>query len=122
MTNESKLKPFDAGYLQGYESGRCAATAEQENVIKRREAVIKILEKQWHDAERHSRAWATLARSLAIELECFLLACEDSCATAKYWQSAHDMIEDYRAEVERLLTDGDPDKLAALRGPSMLGV
>ena len=93
-----------------------------ENIIKRREAVIKILEKSWHDAERESSAWATLARSLAIELECFMLACEDSCAQAKYWQSAHSMLNHYNKEVERLLTDGDPERIAALQGPNRLAV
>lgn len=90
--------------------------------IERCKAVIKVLEKCWYKAERESDAWAYLAQGLAIELECLLSACEDTCAQAAYWTSAQDAIASYHEEKERILTGGDPEKLAILRGPNMLGV
>lgn len=36
------------------------------------------------------------AHRLALELECLLLSCTDTCATAKWWDSAHEALEQWR--------------------------
>ncbi len=40
-------------------------------------------------------AWAQCHR-LAMELECLLLSCNDNAAVSKWWDSAHEALEDYR--------------------------
>lgn len=36
------------------------------------------------------------AHRLALELECLLLSCSDTVATAKWWESAHEALEEWR--------------------------
>lgn len=36
------------------------------------------------------------AHRLALELECLLLSCTDTAATAKWWDSAHEALEQWR--------------------------
>ena len=36
------------------------------------------------------------AHRLALELECLLLSCADTAATAKWWDSAHEALEQWR--------------------------
>ena len=36
------------------------------------------------------------AHMLALELECLLLSCTDTCATAKWWESANKALEQWR--------------------------
>ena len=36
------------------------------------------------------------AHRLAMELECLLLACTDTCATATWWESANEALEQWR--------------------------
>ena len=36
------------------------------------------------------------AHRLALELECMLLSCTDTAATAKWWDSAHEALEQWR--------------------------
>jgi hypothetical protein len=36
------------------------------------------------------------AHRLALELECLLLSCTDTVATAKWWESAHEALEQWR--------------------------
>jgi hypothetical protein len=36
------------------------------------------------------------AHRLALELECILLSCTDTCATAKWWDSANEALEQWR--------------------------
>ena len=36
------------------------------------------------------------AHRLAMELECLLLACTDTAATAKWWDSANEALEQWR--------------------------
>ena len=36
------------------------------------------------------------AHRLALELECLLLACTDTCATAKWWESANEALEQWQ--------------------------
>lgn len=37
-----------------------------------------------------------VAHRLALELECLLLSCTDTAATAKWWDSAHEALEQWR--------------------------
>ena len=36
------------------------------------------------------------AHRLAMELECLIMACSDTAATAKWWDSAHEALEQWR--------------------------
>lgn len=36
------------------------------------------------------------AHRLALELECLLLSCTDTCATANWWESANEALEQWR--------------------------
>ena len=36
------------------------------------------------------------AHRLALELECLLMSCTDTVATAKWWESAHEALEQWR--------------------------
>lgn len=72
------------------------------------------------------------AHRLALELECLLLSCADTAATAKWWDSAHEALEQWRefcredaekvgaggtaVQGDMLLTANDPNSGAA-RGP-----
>jgi hypothetical protein len=42
------------------------------------------------------------AKRLALELECLLLSCNDTAAVSKWWDSAHEALEQYRADIDRL--------------------
>ncbi len=45
---------------------------------------------------------ASHAKRLALELECLLLSCDDTAAASKWWTSAHEALEQYQADVDRL--------------------
>lgn len=45
---------------------------------------------------------ASHAKRLALELECLLLSCDDTSAVAKRWQPAHDALEAYQTDIDRL--------------------
>jgi hypothetical protein len=45
---------------------------------------------------------ASHAKRLALELECLLLSCNDSAAVSKWWDSAHEALDAYRADIDRL--------------------
>lgn len=47
-------------------------------------------------------AIAAHAKRLALELECLLLSCNDTAAVSKWWNSAHEALEAYQAEVDRV--------------------
>ena len=55
---------------------------------------------------------AAHAKRLALELECLLLSCDDMAAVSKRWQPAHDALQDYRDEVDRIY----PPEHATLMG------
>ena len=38
-----------------------------------------------------------VAHRLALELECLLLSCNDTAAVSKWWDSAHEALEQWRA-------------------------
>jgi hypothetical protein len=45
---------------------------------------------------------AAHAKRLALELECLLLDCKDTAAVSKWWDSAHEALDQYRADLDRL--------------------
>ena len=62
------------------------------------------------------------AHRLALELECLLLSCTDTCATAKWWESAKEALEQWRdfcredAETHNAKVTGSPVSSASPRG------
>lgn len=61
------------------------------------------------------------AHRLALELECLLLSCTDTAATAKWWDSAHEALEQWRqfctiepAPQENLERASEGHRLAAM--------
>lgn len=51
---------------------------------------------------------ASHAKRLALELECLLLSCGDTAAVTKWWDSAHEALEKYRAAIDRLYPPEHP--------------
>lgn len=45
---------------------------------------------------------AAHAKRLALELECLLLSCGDTAAVSRWWDSAHEALALYRADLDRL--------------------
>lgn len=45
---------------------------------------------------------ASHAKRLALELECLLLDTRDTAAVSRWWASAHEALEQYQADVDRL--------------------
>lgn len=68
------------------------------NGLKLPRAIV-VTQDRMDDMKREI-AIAAHAKRLALELECLLLSC-DTAATSKWWESAHQALEDYRAEVDR---------------------
>lgn len=58
------------------------------------------------------QTYAAQAQRLAMELECLLLSCTDTCATAKWWDSAHAALEEWRG----VLKDHIPDAGKMMEG------
>lgn len=44
--------------------------------------------------------YAAQAKRLAMELECLLLDCKDTAAVSKWWDSAHDALDEFRKVIE----------------------
>jgi hypothetical protein len=44
---------------------------------------------------------ASHAKRLALDLECLLLSC-DTAAASKWWDSAHEALANYQADIDRL--------------------
>ena len=61
---------------------------------------LRKMRECWNDAQRYGGI-ATMrdvfpqAHRLAMELECLLLACTDTAATAKWWDSANEALEQW---------------------------
>lgn len=54
-------------------------------------------EECWHKSNIEAmRDVFPAAHRLALELECLLLSCTDTVATAKWWESAHEALEQWR--------------------------
>ncbi|NBS69539.1 hypothetical protein EBT31_11595 [bacterium] len=45
---------------------------------------------------------ASHAKRLALELECLLLSTRDTAAKTKWWDSAHEALTQYQADIDRL--------------------
>lgn len=52
-----------------------------------------------NDAQRRVDAWPQ-AHRLALELECLLIDCKDTAAVSKWWDSAHDALDEFRKVIE----------------------
>lgn len=62
---------------------------------------LRRMRECWNDAQRYGgiammRDVFPQAHRLAMELECFLLSCTDTCATAKWWESANEALDQWR--------------------------
>jgi len=62
---------------------------------------LRRMRECWNDAQRYGgiammRDVFPQAHRLAMELECLLLSCTDTAATAKWWDSAHEALEQWR--------------------------
>jgi hypothetical protein len=60
---------------------------------------LRRMRECWNDAQRYGGVSADVfpaAHRLALELECILLSCTDTCATAKWWDSANEALEQWR--------------------------
>lgn len=51
---------------------------------------------------------AAHAKRLALELECLLLSCNDTAATSRWWDTAHDALANYQADLDRLYPPEHP--------------
>lgn len=62
--------------------------------------VLQVLRAQ-HAASlelcRERETFAAQAKRLAMELECLLLSCNDTAAVSRWWDSAHEALEQFRA-------------------------
>jgi hypothetical protein len=45
---------------------------------------------------------AAHAKRLALELECLLTSTKDTAAQSRWWESAHEALEQYQADIDRL--------------------
>lgn len=54
------------------------------------------LEQERDDLAKSMRDVLTAAHRLALELECLLLSCKDMAAVSKWWDSAHEALEQWR--------------------------
>ena len=62
---------------------------------------LRRMRECWNDAQRYGgiammRDVFPQAHRLAMELECLLLSCTDTCATAKWWESANEALDQWR--------------------------
>lgn len=62
--------------------------------------VMRQAARHMEDTENRYRAeietLCSQGQRLALELECLLLSCTDTAATAKWWESAHEALEQWR--------------------------
>lgn len=61
----------------------------------------RVLTNEFYSALLADRQIAAHAKRLALELECLLLSC-DTAAASKWWDSAHEALDNYRADIDRL--------------------
>lgn len=60
-----------------------------------------ILTDEHYQSLKCDKAIAAHAKRLALELECLLLECKDMAAVSKWWDSAHQALDDYQKDVDR---------------------
>lgn len=62
-----------------------------------------MLDQVYHENSASADAIvASHAKRLALELECLLIDCKDTAAVSKWWDSAHEALDAYRADIDRL--------------------
>lgn len=54
------------------------------------------------DDYRKDHQIAAHAKRLALELECLLLSIKDTAAQGWWWETAHEALEQYQADIDRL--------------------
>lgn len=76
--------------------------------------VMRQAARHMEDTENRYRAeietLCSQGQRLALELECLLLSCTDTAATAKWWESAHEALEQWR---EFSPDDDDPTEMVS---------
>lgn len=79
--------------------------------------VMRQAARHMEDTENRYRAeietLCSQGQRLALELECLLLSCTDTAATAKWWESAHEALEQWR---EFSPDDDDPTEMVKVKG------
>lgn len=54
---------------------------------------------------RRERQVAAHAKRLALELECLLVSCRDTAAVSTWWDSAHEALAQYQADIDQIYRD-----------------
>jgi hypothetical protein len=62
----------------------------------------RVLTKEFYNSLLADRQIAAHAKRLALELECLLLSCNDTAATSRWWSSAHEALQQYQDDLDRL--------------------
>ncbi len=57
------------------------------------------------DCKRDQEDYFADACRLALELECLLLDCKDTAVTAKWWDSAHEALEQHQERIAAMQED-----------------
>lgn len=73
--------------------------------------VIRGQKIQYDDMRASMLDTFSVAHRLALELECLLLSCTDTAATAKWWDSANEALDQWR-DFCREDANGQPEKQA----------
>lgn len=89
-----ELIPNGYGYNSEFAHTMEDAAVEIERLRQGSDVLREELQKARHDLM--VRDVFPQAHRLALELECLLLACTDTAATAKWWDSANEALEQWR--------------------------
>lgn len=87
-----ELIPDGYGYNSEFAHTMEAAAVE----IERLRQGSDVLHAQINSLSDGMRNVFPAAHRLALELECLLLSCTDTAATAKWWESANEALEQWR--------------------------
>ena len=71
-------------------------TGSHQSVLDRMLQELTEVTKQRDELAANMRDAFPVAHRLALEMECLLLSCTDTAATAKWWESAHEALEQWR--------------------------
>lgn len=75
-----------------------ARTTGKVSEVRIKHADLSVVECQ-RQTDRSANV-ESVAHRLALELECILLSCTDTCATAKWWDSANEALAQWRGLTE----------------------
>ena len=90
----------------GFEIDCCSL--EWHDRIERFAALVAAAEREACARVCHAEATiAVHAKRLALDLECLLLSCNDTAAVSRWWDSAHEALANYRADLYRLYLPDD---------------